>query len=102
MLKGANIALGGKLDPDDKFIGPTILIDVKANDPVMREEIFGPILPIINIENAFEAIQFINDRDLALTMYVFTKEEKVQELFLNSTRSGSVSINDTVMLFTSK
>lgn len=100
MLKGANIALGGKLDPDDKFIGPTILIDVKANDAVMREEIFGPILPIINIENAFEAIQFINDRDLALTMYVFTKEEKVQELFLNSTRSGSVSINDTVMLFT--
>lgn len=62
LTKGANIAVGGRSDPEEKFIEPTILIDVKANDPVMQEEIFGPILPIVNVNNAFEAIQFINAR----------------------------------------
>lgn len=62
MLKGANVAVGGGHDADEKYIEPTILIDVKPNDPVMQDEIFGPILPIINVANAFEAIQFINER----------------------------------------
>lgn len=62
LTKGANVAVGGHADPEEKFIEPTILVDVKANDPVMQEEIFGPILPIVNVENAFEAIQFINAR----------------------------------------
>lgn len=62
LTKGANIAVGGHADPEEKFIEPTILIDVKANDPVMQEEIFGPILPIVNVDNAYEAIQFINNR----------------------------------------
>lgn len=61
-LTNGTIAIGGKTDPSEKFIEPTILIDVKPTDPVMQEEIFGPILPIVNINNAYEAIKFINDR----------------------------------------
>lgn len=62
MIKGADIALGGGSNADEKYIEPTILINVKPTDPIMQDEIFGPILPIINVENAFDAIQFINNR----------------------------------------
>lgn len=62
MLKGADIALGGSVNVDDKHIDPTILVNVKSEDPVMQEEIFGPILPIVNVDNAYDAIQFINAR----------------------------------------
>lgn len=61
MLKGADVILGGKSNAQELYIEPTILINVKRSDPVMQEEIFGPILPIITVENAFDAIQFINN-----------------------------------------
>lgn len=61
-LNNARIAVGGEADPAERFIGPTILIDVKASDPVMQEEIFGPILPIVNVDSPSEAIAFINSR----------------------------------------
>lgn len=60
LMKGSTIALGGKTNAEERFIEPTILINVKKSDPVMQEEIFGPILPIINVDNAFDAIQLIN------------------------------------------
>ena len=63
-LSSGKLAIGGKTDANEKFIEPTILMDVLPTDPVMQEEIFGPILPIIPIENAFEAINFINSRYL--------------------------------------
>lgn len=56
------MAVGGQIDPAEKYIAPTILVNVKPTDPVMQEEIFGPILPIVNISNAYEAIKFINAR----------------------------------------
>lgn len=56
------VALGGDRDPSERYISPTILVDVKPTDPAMQEEIFGPILPIFNVENAYEAINFINSR----------------------------------------
>lgn len=62
MLKGADIALGGSTNADDKYIEPTILVNVKPEDAVMQDEIFGPIIPIVIVDNAFEAIQFINAR----------------------------------------
>lgn len=62
MLKGANTAIGGDTNADEKYIAPTIVVDVKSNDPVMQDEIFGPILPIMNVENAHEAIELINSR----------------------------------------
>lgn len=61
-LKNGKIAVGGKIDTEERYIEPTILVDVTSNDPVMQEEIFGPILPIVNVNNAFDAIKFINGR----------------------------------------
>lgn len=61
-LNNGRIVIGGDCDPNEKYISPTILVDVKSTDPVMQDEIFGPILPIINVNNAYEAIKFINNR----------------------------------------
>jgi acyl-CoA reductase-like NAD-dependent aldehyde dehydrogenase len=61
-LKSGTVAIGGETDAGENFIAPTILTDVDINDPVMQEEIFGPILPIVNIDNAYHAIKFINSR----------------------------------------
>lgn len=62
LLKYGNVAVGGKTNAEELFIEPTILIDVKPTDEVMTDEIFGPILPIITVESAYDAIKFINSR----------------------------------------
>ncbi|XP_058122587.1 aldehyde dehydrogenase family 3 member B1 isoform X1 [Anopheles ziemanni] len=99
LLKGANVAIGGETDLQDRYIAPTILVDVKSTDPVMQDEIFGPILPILNVDNAYDAIKFINSRSPPLVMYIFTLDTKIQELFVNGTRSGSMCLNDTIMQY---
>ncbi|KAF7997453.1 hypothetical protein HCN44_006024 [Aphidius gifuensis] len=93
------IAVGGQTDSSERFISPTILADVKFSDPIMQEEIFGPILPIITINNAYEAISLINQRDHPLSFYIFTKDKAVRELLISQTRSGAVCVNDTMMQY---
>ncbi|ENN77826.1 hypothetical protein YQE_05709, partial [Dendroctonus ponderosae] len=89
LLKHGKIALGGESDASDKYIAPTILI-----------EIFGPILPIVNIDNAYEAINYINGYEKPLALYVFSNSKSNVDLFINNTSSGSVCVNDTVMQLT--
>lgn len=61
-MKSGKVAVGGKIDTEERYIEPTLLVDVSSNDLVMQEEIFGPILPVVNVNNAFDAIKFINGR----------------------------------------
>lgn len=61
-MKCGKVVIGGDVDASERYIAPTILVDVKPTDKVMQEEIFGPILPIVTVENAYEAIKFINNR----------------------------------------
>lgn len=61
-MKGGTVAAGGESVSDERYIQPTILIDVKPTDAIMQEEIFGPILPILNVANAYDAIKYINSR----------------------------------------
>lgn len=65
-MKSGRVAVGGKYDASERFIEPTILVDVQPDDPIMEEEIFGPILPIYTVENAYDAIKFINARYVGL------------------------------------
>ncbi|XP_021699431.1 aldehyde dehydrogenase, dimeric NADP-preferring isoform X7 [Aedes aegypti] len=97
MIKGANVAIGGETDSQEKYIAPTILVDVNSNDPVMQDEIFGPILPIINVDNAYDAIRFINSRNKPLALYIFSKNKTDQKALVTNTTSGGVCINDTMM-----
>lgn len=96
-IQQGKVSLGGWGDARERYISPTILTDVNPNDPIMKEEIFGPILPIVNVKSAQEAVDFINSRDKPLALYVFTMCKKVQKMFLENTSSGGVTINDTIM-----
>ncbi|PSR73048.1 hypothetical protein PHLCEN_2v11089, partial [Hermanssonia centrifuga] len=91
------IILGGKVDENLRRIAPTVVTNVKLDDPLMEEEIFGPILPIIEVENTEEAVQIVGDRPSPLVMYVFTDSEDLKQKLLNRTNSGTLVLNDTFM-----
>jgi len=97
LLKSGTVAVGGKTDANDKYIEPTILVDVKPTDAVMQDEIFGPILPIMNVDNAYEAIKFINSKDKPLALYIFSDNETDRKTIIENTSSGGVCVNDTIM-----
>ncbi|XP_065223398.1 aldehyde dehydrogenase, dimeric NADP-preferring-like [Planococcus citri] len=100
LMSRGKVAVGGDFDASERYISPTILTDVKEDDPVMTEEIFGPILPIVTVDSAYEAIGFINKRSKPLSLYIFSSDKKVQQMFLTQTHSGAVCINDTIMHYT--
>ncbi|CAH1991164.1 unnamed protein product [Acanthoscelides obtectus] len=97
LLRDQKVAIGGPSDPKDHFVHPTIVTDVHPDDAIMQEEIFGPILPIVTVESYEEAINFINQREKPLALYVFTGCKKVKKAFLRETSSGAVLINDVLM-----
>lgn len=88
---------GGVTDPARLKISPTIMRDVTADDAIMQEEIFGPILPIIPVENMIEAEDFIAEREKPLALYVFTKRKIVEDRFMNYVSFGGGCVNDTLM-----
>lgn len=63
----------------------------------MQNEIFGPILPIVTVTNANEAIEFINKREKPLALYIFSNDKKIVDSILKNTSAGGVSVNDTIM-----
>ncbi|TFY68338.1 hypothetical protein EVG20_g3598 [Dentipellis fragilis] len=91
------IVYGGKTDASQKFIEPTIILDVKPDDPTMLDEIFGPLLPIVLVDSTDEAINFVNSRDHPLVVYVFSKSEEFKEKVYNNTSSGTLSSNETLL-----
>jgi len=97
LLGSGDIIHGGQTDEDDLYIEPTLLDNVSKDDPVMQEEIFGPILPILTYTRLEDAIQFINDRPKPLALYMFSKSNKNINKVMDETSAGGVSINDTLM-----
>lgn len=96
---GYKVAYGGNMDDKERFVQPTILTDVNPSDPIMLDEIFGPILPIVSVKDAAEAINFINEREKPLALYIFSKNKAVTDLILANTSSGGACVNDTLMHF---
>ena len=90
------IAYGGATDRSDLYIQPTILTDVDMKSEIMREEIFGPLLPVIPVKSIEEAITFVNSRPKPLALYVFSKTSSVQKKVTRATTSGGVCVNDTL------
>jgi aldehyde dehydrogenase (NAD+) len=89
--------LGGQANPDTRYIAPTLLDNVSWDAPVMQDEIFGPILPVLEYDELDEAIALINARPKPLALYFFSNDSRKQERMLQATSSGGVCINDTVM-----
>lgn len=97
LLKEGEIVIGGQAKAEEKFIAPTVLDGVSWDSPVMEEEIFGPILPVLEYTDLKDAIAQINARPKPLALYIFSKDKQKQQQVLQSTSSGGVCINDTVM-----
>jgi aldehyde dehydrogenase (NAD+) len=97
LMADEKIVIGGGSDDARRFIEPTVLVDVQPDSPVMSEEIFGPILPVLTYEKLEEAIQFINARKKPLALYVFTDEKQVADAVLARTSSGGGCWNDTII-----
>ncbi|MEV4944031.1 aldehyde dehydrogenase family protein [Streptomyces zaomyceticus] len=88
-----DLLAGGISDASERYIAPTVLTDVPAEAPVMTEEIFGPILPILTVRGVDEAIDFINARDKPLSLYAFTRDKAARQALLERTSSGGLVYN---------
>lgn len=94
-LNNGEIVYGGQTDRDSRYIAPTILRNVRMDDPVMKEEIFGPILPIITYDNEVELEQMLPE-EKPLACYVFGKEKEALKWF-DHIDAGGGAINDTIL-----
>ncbi|CAG8574884.1 5957_t:CDS:2 [Paraglomus brasilianum] len=115
------VAIGGETDLKELYISPTIVADVSKDDILMQDELFGPVLPIVVVDNLDDAIDYVNSKDSPLTIYPFSKNSKTIEysefpestgsiiiravtntsdgLVLENTRSGAAVTNDVIMHF---
>ena len=97
LMNSGEAQVGGEGDEDALYIAPTVLTDVSPDSPVMNEEIFGPILPVIKTSGVEAAIGFINEREKPLALYVFTKDDDIAERVLAETSSGGVTVNHAIL-----
>uniref|UniRef100_A0A1I8G7N8 Aldehyde dehydrogenase n=1 Tax=Macrostomum lignano TaxID=282301 RepID=A0A1I8G7N8_9PLAT len=93
----ADRATGGDTDRDARYIAPTVYTNVRADDALMREEIFGPLMPIMPVSGVEEAVYFINKCEKPLAIYVFTHDGSVKRRFEEQTSSGALVFNDVVI-----
>lgn len=96
------VVYGGTVDVPGRYLAPTVLRGVKPDAPVMQEEIFGPILPVVRFDDLDEVIRDITEGDKPLSLYLFTGDEDVVERVLDETSSGSACVNDTVVQFATR
>ena len=97
LIEGSEVALGGASDRASRKIEPTVLYPVKETDPVMQEEIFGPVLPILTYASLDEAIAFIRKREKPLALYIFSKDKAAIGKVHSSVSFGGGCVNDTVI-----
>ncbi len=100
MLDENKIYLGGKYDIKERFFEPTILTDVTFDDTIMKDEIFGPILPVIEYDDIDDIIGKVKSRSKPLALYIFSKEKKIRQKILNDISFGGGAINDAIMHLT--
>lgn len=95
LIDGEHIVFGG--GARDSKIAPTLLDDVSADSPVMQEEIFGPVLPVLTYSRLDEAIDFINDRPRPLALYLFTRSKAAERRVTREVSFGGGCVNDTIL-----
>uniref|UniRef100_A0A7N8XB50 Aldehyde dehydrogenase n=1 Tax=Mastacembelus armatus TaxID=205130 RepID=A0A7N8XB50_9TELE len=100
LMDGSTVAVGGDSDESQCYIAPTVLKDVAGDSKVMKEEIFGPLLPIITVSSVDEAIQFIKEREKPLVVYVFSHDKKLIKRVIAETSSGALLANDCLVHYT--
>ncbi len=99
LLNNGDIICGGQSDPDDLYIAPTLIENVSWDDPVMQDEIFGPILPVLEFDDLSEAVSALNSRPKPLALYVFSDQQDRYRQIIKNVAFGAGCINDTVVHF---
>lgn len=92
LLEGERPAIGGRIDRGERYIAPTVVDGARLDSPLLAEEIFGPILPIVHVADLDEAIGVIRSRDKPLALYVFSSSRDVERRILRETSSGAVGV----------
>ncbi|MGH9089204.1 MAG: aldehyde dehydrogenase family protein, partial [Acidimicrobiales bacterium] len=96
---GGEIVTGGGVDIEERWIEPTVVLDPDPGAPIMQEEIFGPLLPVLRVDGVEEAIRFVDGRPKPLALYLFTGSREVERQVLASTSAGGVCINHVMYQF---
>jgi len=91
------IVIGGVVDEDDRYVSPTVVVDVKPTSSYMQQEMFGPILMIMTATSADEAISIINKGEKPLALYIFSNNKAVVKRIIDNTSSGGITVNDCTM-----
>lgn len=94
------VIYGGQRDEKKLIITPTLLLDPPADSLIMADEIFGPLLPIVTVQNMEEALEFVNSRPKPLAAYLFSKNKKLEKEVVASISAGGMVVNDTVLHLT--
>ena len=89
--------IGGTGDRSSRYLAPTVLAGVEPDAAVMADEIFGPILPVLAVDDVDEAIRFVNDRDKPLALYAFSSDDDILEHVVANTSAGGVTLNHAVL-----
>jgi aldehyde dehydrogenase (NAD+) len=97
LLDGGTVAFGGTADRAARYVAPTALRDVDLDAPIMTEEIFGPVLPVVAVDTTADAIAFVRAREHPLALYVFSRDRREARQVVDATQSGSVAVNTTVI-----
>lgn len=96
-LKDGRIIFGGQVDAAERFIAPTLIDNVKEDSPLMKEEIFGPVLPIISYRDRQEVYQWIAKNPYPLALYIFTSNSRTAEHYIENIRYGGGCVNNTLI-----
>lgn len=96
LLKQGHIVAGGKYDDRDLYIAPTVISGILPENRIMSEEIFGPILPLLDFDDIDNVIDYVNNQEKPLALYYFGQNKKKARYVLQNTSSGGACINDVV------
>lgn len=96
-LTQGNIVIGGETNAKTRYIAPTVIDNVKMEDSIMQDEIFGPILPILTWENKDEIIEIVRKNRYPLATYIFTQNKSFEKYIINNIEFGGGAINNAIM-----
>jgi len=96
LMKAGKTVFGGDVDKDDLYIAPTLIDNIKPVDAIMKEEIFGPVLPVLTFTKIKEVTDYVNKNEKPLAFYYFGKNKNAKDILLK-TSSGGCCINDTII-----
>jgi acyl-CoA reductase-like NAD-dependent aldehyde dehydrogenase len=94
LLDSGKAVVGGTADVKDRYIAPTVLVDVAWDSPIMQEEIFGPIIPILEVDSVQTVIDWVNSNPAPLGLYIFAEDDDVVDEILERTSSGDACVNE--------